>query len=256
MASGEGFRGRVVIVTGAARGLGAAYCTAFGARGASVVAADLKSCADTVDRVTKAGGSAVGVEVDVADAASTRAMAEAALERFGRIDVLINNAAAYANLHMGRFDELGESEWDTCMTVNVKGPWLCSRAVVPAMRRQGGGSIINISSLAAAYGMARFVHYATSKAGVIGLTRSLARELGRDEIRVNSIAPSLVRTEGTTEAFQDKEERMADAIRQGQSLRRNLAPEDVVGTALYLASDDSRFVTGQTLMVDGGTVLL
>ena len=142
------------------------------------------------------------------------------------------------------------------MAVNVKGIWQCCKACVPAMREAGGGSIINISSLAAKYGMAYAVDYATSKAAVIGMTRSLARELGRDWIRVNAVAPSAVLTEGTDEFMGEKRDGMLGAIAQGQSLKSNLDPSDMTGTIIYLASDASRFVTGQTIMVDGGTVML
>jgi 3-oxoacyl-[acyl-carrier protein] reductase len=248
--------GKVAIVTGAARGLGQEYAGALAAAGAKVVAADKRDCADTVARVEAGGGSAIGVALDVADAASAQAMAAAAVEAFGRIDVLVNNAALYGALGGGRFDEIEEAEWDACMTVNVKGIWNCCKAVVGAMRQAGSGSIINIASLAAVYGMPFALHYATSKAAVIGISRSLARELGRDWIRVNTIAPSAVLTEGTAEFFGDKLDRAKQVIAQGQALQKNLEPADLAGTVLYLASDDSRFVTGQTVMVDGGTVML
>src|ERR1043166_831680 len=190
--------GKVAIVTGASRGLGAAYSVALARAGAGIVAGDLRDCAETVAQVKSAGGHAVAVEADVASAAGAKAMADAAIEAFGRVDVLVNNAAMYGNLHLGKFDAIDEGEWDACMAVNVKGLWQCCKAAVPAMRKQGGGSIINISSLAALYGMPSFVHYATSKGAVIGFTRALARELGRDNIRVNAIAPAMVHTPGTT----------------------------------------------------------
>lgn len=250
----QDLRDRVVIVTGAARGIGAAYCTAFARAGAAVVAGDIRDCRDTLAQVEREGGRGIEVHLDVTDAESCQRMAEAAVSAFGRIDVLVNNAAAYGNLSSAPFDAIDEQEWDFCMRVNVKGVWLACRAVVPTMREQGGGSIVNVSSLAARYGLPNGLHYATSKAAVIGLTRSLARELGRYWIRVNAIAPSLVATEGTREMFGDMDGRFAQAVRQQQALRESLKPEDVVGAALYLASDASRFVTGQTLMVDGGTV--
>jgi 3-oxoacyl-[acyl-carrier protein] reductase len=142
------------------------------------------------------------------------------------------------------------------MTVNVKGVWNCCKAVVPAMRDQKGGSIINIASLAATYGLPYCLHYTTSKGAVIGMTRGLARELGRYWIRVNAIAPSAVVTEGTLQFFGDKWDRAAGVIRDRQSLKRTLETEDLAGTVIYLASDASKFVTGQTLMVDGGTTFL
>ena len=252
----QNLEGKVAIVTGASRGLGAAYCVALAQAGAAVVAGDLRDSSTTIADVERAGGKAVAVEADVATASGANAMAEAASRAFGRIDVLVNNAAMYGNLHLGRFDTIDEREWDACMAVNVKGLWQCCKAAVPAMRKQGGGSIINISSLAAMYGMPSFVHYATSKGAVIGFTRALARELGRDNIRVNAIAPAMVHTPGTTEAIGDKLEKFAETVRKNQTIQRNLSTQDLVGTVLYLASDMSAYVTGQTIMVDGGTVFL
>jgi 3-oxoacyl-[acyl-carrier protein] reductase len=183
-------------------------------------------------------------------------MAERALGAFGRIDVLVNNAALYGGLKGGRAEQIDEDEWDRCMAVNVKGVWNCCRAVIPAMRKQGGGSIVNVASLAAIYGLPYALHYSASKAAVIGMTRALARELGRDWIRVNAIAPTAVLTEGTKEFFGAKFEKGMVAIRENQALKRNLESEDLAGTVLYLAGDASKFVTGQTIMVDGGTHFL
>jgi 3-oxoacyl-[acyl-carrier protein] reductase len=162
----------------------------------------------------------------------------------------------YGALHGGRFDAIDENEWDDCMTINVKGIWNCCKAAVPAMRRAGAGSIVNIASLAATYGMPFGLHYTTSKAAVIGLTRGLARELGRDKIRVNAVAPSAVLTEGTKEFFGPKMDRALDAIKASQTIQRNLVPSDLTGTIAWLLSDASGFVTGQTIAVDGGTVML
>lgn len=247
---------RVAIVTGAARGLGAAYCREFAKSGMRVVAGDVRDCAETAKEITEAGGQAIAVELDVTDAGSARAMVASTLDAFGRVDVLVNNAAMYGNLNTGTFDTIDEGEWDACMAVNVKGLWQCCKAVVPAMREQGGGSIVNISSLAAVYGMPNFLHYSTSKGAVIGFTRALARELGRHHIRVNAIAPSMVGTAGTAEALQDDLDKFAEAVQRNQSIRKVLDTDDLVGTVLYLAGDQSRFVTGQTIMVDGGSVFL
>ena len=250
-------KGKVAIVTGAARGLGRQYACSLGAAGAAVVAADKRDCTDTVAAVESANGRALGISVDVTDMASTQAMADAAVRAFGRIDILVNNAALYGSLKGGHFDKLDEAEWDACMAVNVKGIWNCCKAVVPVMRKGGeGGSIINIASLAALYGTPYTLHYATSKAAVIGITRSLARELGRDWIRVNNIAPSLVLTEATEEAFGQKFEHARKVIASGQALRENLETKDLAGTVLFLASDASRFITGHPIPVDGGTVFL
>ena len=237
--------GKVIVITGAARGLGQAYAVACVASGAQVVAADVGDCAETVALATADGGSCIGIAADVTDAEAVEAMAAAAVDAFGGIDALINNAALYGALHGGRFDSIDEGEWDAAMNVNVKGIWYCCRAVVPRLRERGGGSIVNITSLAATYGMPYGLHYTTSKAAVIGLTRALAREIGRDEIRVNAVAPTAVVTEGAL-----------DVIKSGQAINRNPEPDDLVGTVMWLISDASKFVTGQTIAVDGGTVLL
>lgn len=249
-------QGKTAVVTGAARGLGRAYAETLAKEGANVVAGDVRDCNDTVAAITKAGGKAISVTLDVADLASCKAMAEKAFGTYGRIDALVNNAALYGGLKGGKFDELDEGQWDKVMQVNVKGVWNCCKAVVPYMRKVGGGSIINITSLAAIYGLPFALDYAVSKAAVTGMTRSLARELGRDWIRVNSVAPSAVMTEGTTEFFGAKLDKAKQVIASGQTLQRNLETEDLVGTIVYLASDASKFVTGQTHMVDGGTVYL
>jgi 3-oxoacyl-[acyl-carrier protein] reductase len=249
--------GKIAIVTGAARGLGRAYAEALAAEGAAVVAADLNDCNDTVAAITTAGGRAVATQVDVADSQSCDAMASLAVDAFGRVDILINNAALYAGLKGARFEQLDEAQWDRVMQVNIKGTWLTSRAVVGAMRTSGdGGSIINIASLAAVFGLPYGLDYVASKAAVIGMTRGMARELGPDHIRVNAVAPSAVMTEGTEEFFGEKFEKAKTVIAANQLIPRNLETEDLTGTIIYLASDASRFVTGQTHMVDGGSWFL
>ncbi|MDP6345941.1 MAG: SDR family NAD(P)-dependent oxidoreductase [Alphaproteobacteria bacterium] len=247
---------KVAVVTGGGRGLGRAYCEAMAKEGAAIVAADIRDTADTVATIEAAGGQAVGTNLDVASMESCQAMADLAVEKYGRIDVLINNAALYGDISGGRFDQITEDQWDRVMTVNVKGIWQCCKACVPALRQAGGGSIVNISSLAATYGMPYALDYATSKAAVIGISRSLARELGRDWIRVNTVAPSAVLTEGTDSFMGEKRDKALQVIAAGQALQSNLTTDDMVGTIIFLASDASKFVSGQTVMVDGGTVLL
>src|SRR5271163_2723033 len=249
-------RDKVVAITGAARGLGQEFARSLAAAGARVIAGDINGCAATIELVTGEGGSGIAVRLDVTDAGSARAMVEAGVRAFGRVDALINNAALYGALHGGRFDAIDEAEWDAAMAVNVKAIWNCCKAAVPAMRQAGSGSIVNIASLAATYGMPYGLHYTTSKAAVIGLTRGLARELGRDRIRVNALAPSAVLTEGTSEFFGDKLDRALQAVKAGQTIQRNLVPADLTGTVAWLLSDESVFVTGQTIAVDGGTVML
>jgi 3-oxoacyl-[acyl-carrier protein] reductase len=248
--------GKVAIVTGAARGLGRAYAEAMAREGAAIFACDINSCDDTVAAITAAGGRAEGAVTDIASMASCNAMAEQAVSSFGRIDVLVNNAALYAGLKGARFENLDEAQWDAVMNINVKGLWQCCKAVVQPMRDAGGGSIINISSLAAVYGLPYGLDYVASKAAVIGMTRGMARELGQDRIRVNAVAPSAVMTEGTEDFFGEKLEKAKKVIAAGQVIQRNLETGDLTGTIIYLASDNSAFVTGQTHMVDGGSWFL
>ena len=253
--------GKTIAITGGARGLGQEFARHLAIAGANVVVGDLNDCGATLELVRGAGGNGIGVALDVTDPASAQAMVEAGLAAFGRLDGLVNNAALYGALHGGRFEAIDDTEWDACMAVNVKGIWNCCKAAVPAMRQSivqgaGGGSIVNIASLAATFGMPYGLHYTASKAAVIGLTRGLARELGRDRIRVNALAPSAVLTEGTSEFFGDKLDRALQAVKAGQTIQRNLVPSDLTGTVAWLLSDESGFVTGQTIAVDGGTVML
>ncbi len=242
-------------VTAIAHELGQEYARYLAGLGARVVIADVNDCGHTLKLVQAEKGAAISAKLDVANAASAMDMARTALDAFGRVDALINNAALFGGLKGGRFDTIAETEWDAAMAVNVKGIWNCCKAVVPAMRQAGGGSIVNIASLAATYGMPYGLHYTTSKAAVIGLTRGLARELGRDNIRVNALAPSAVLTEGAREFFAEKAEKALDTIRLGQAIARNLNPSDLLGAVHWLVSDSSQLVTGQTIAVDGGTVM-
>jgi p-cumic alcohol dehydrogenase len=239
--------GKVILITGAARGLGLEYANSLAAMGASVVGGDVLDG-------QLAGGTLV--KLDVTDMASVEQMVATAMDRHGRVDGLVNNAALYGSLRGGRFNQIPEADWDAAMAVNVKGIWNCCKAVVPAMRENGGGSIVNIASLAATYGMPFALHYTTSKAAVIGLTRGLARELGRDGIRVNAVAPSAVMTEGTREFMGERLDRALQVIRDGQTIQRTMEPGDLTGTIAWLLSESSAFVTGQTIAVDGGTVML
>jgi 3-oxoacyl-[acyl-carrier protein] reductase len=248
---------KTALVTGAARGIGLATAKRFLAEGWRVALLDIEG--------ELLRGAVVGLadpdntlelHCDVSDAKAVANAMAAVSARFGRLDALINNAALYGALHGGRFDAIDEAEWDAAMAVNVKGIWNCCKAAVPAMRKADGGSIINIASLAATYGMPYGLHYTTSKAAVIGLTRGLARELGRERIRVNALAPSAVITEGTREFFGAKLDRALDTIKTSQTIQRNLMPSDLAGTVQWLISDASAFVTGQTIAVDGGTVML
>jgi len=243
---------KVAIVTGGGVGIGRAYCLGLAKEGAKVVVADIQEAeARKVEaEIRREGGDAFAVAVDVTSAEKTLTMAQTALEKYGRIDILVNNAALYSAIKKKPFSEIGEEEWDRVMAVNVKGLFLCVQAVYPAMKQQGKGKIINISSGTALGGTPFFLHYVTSKAGVIGFSRALARELGGDNICVNAITPGLTisgpQQEGvlTPEQLQDR--------RKKRSFQRDQYPQDLVGTVIFLASDDSDFITGQTINVDGG----
>lgn len=244
--------GKVAVVTGGAAGIGFAYARRFLAEGARVVLADVVDPAAAAATLA-APDRALGVRTDVSDVGSVRAMVEAAVARFGRIDVLVNNAAVFATLKPGPFDEIPEAEWDRVMAVNVKGIWNCARAVVPVMRGQGGGRIVNVASAIVGKGTALLLHYVTSKGAVVAMTRALARELGPSGITVNAVAPGFILSDGVR-ANPDISEFQIDAIMRARSLKRDAFPEDVEGTVLFLACDDSAFMSGQTLIVDGGSV--
>jgi len=250
------FEDKVVIITGAARGLGQEYARQFARRGAHVVVGDIRDCAETLKVIQEEGAKGIAAKTDVTSASSTAKLAETAIENFGGIDILINNAALYGSLTFAPFDQLSEDEWDATMNVNVKGIWQCCKAVLPSMQARGGGAIVNISSLAATYGMPNGLHYTASKAAVIGATRGLARELGRHNIRVNAVAPNVVDTDATAEVFGDKRDKIIDVTLSQQAIRKPLKTEDIVGAVLFLSSDQSKVTTGQTIMVDGGTVFL
>ncbi len=241
---------KVAIVTGGARNIGAVYARALAAEGARVVIADVLDGTAAATDIQEAGGEAMAVEVDVSREEDTLRMAQAAMDAFGRIDVLVNNAAIYLSINRRPFYEISAEEWDRVTAVNIKGVFLCAKAVLPAMREQGGGRIINISSNTVMAGTPNFLHYVASKAALIGMTRSMARELGGHGINVNAIAPGLVEHEGQTVPPEISASRV-----DARSIKRQQVPGDLTGALLFLASPDSDFVTGQTLVVDGGNIV-
>lgn len=245
-------RDKAVIVTGGGVGIGRVYCLGLAEEGAKIVVADVQAEAAkaVAAEIAREGGEALAVAVDVTAPEQTHAMAQGALDKFGRIDVLVNNAGLYTSIKKKSFAEISPAEWDQVMAVNLKGMFLCSRAVYPAMKKQGRGKIINISSGTIFSGTPFFLHYVTSKAGVIGFTRALARELGPEGIAVNAIAPGLTLS-GPQQAGAITAAQLADR-RSRRSFQRDQLPEDIVGTVIFLASADSDFITGQTINVDGG----
>jgi len=233
-------------------GIGRAYCVALAKEGAKVVVADIQDAEakKVAAEIQREGGTATNVAVDVTSPEKTRAMAETTLQHYGRIDVLVNNAGLYTTIKKRSFVELPPDEWDQIIAVNLKGQFLCAQAVYPAMQRQSKGKIINISSGTIFSGSPHFVHYVTSKAGVIGFTRALARELGPDNISVNAITPGLT-ISGPQQAGVITPQQLADR-RSRRCFQRDQFPQDLVGTVIFLASADSDFITGQTINVDGG----
>lgn len=243
--------GQVVIVTGAGQGIGRAFAHAFAAAGATAVIAERNApaAARVAREIVEAGGQAVALPTDVSDPDAVAALAAATLERCGRIDCLINNAGIFSTLRMRPFTEIPLAEWDEVMRVNVTGPFLTARAVVPAMQRQGRGRIINIASAAVTMGRPGYLHYIASKAALIGMSRSMARELGAHGITVNAILPGATDTEIERATVTPAQKQAMIAMR---CVSREETPDDLVGTALFLAADASAFLTGQSLTVDGG----
>ena len=241
--------GRVAIVTGGARHIGAAYCRRLAGEAAAVVIADILDGARVAEEIRSKGGRALSLRVDVSNEEDTNRMALETVKAFGRIDILVNNAAIFINIQRHPFYDITAEEWDRVSAVNVKGPFLCAKAVFPMMKEQRSGKIINISSSTAYWGTPSFLHYVASKAALIGMTRSLAREVGEFGICVNAIAPGLVEHEGQTAP-----KALTELQLKARSIKRLQTPEDLLGTLVFLGSSDSDFMTGQTIVVDGGSV--
>jgi 3-oxoacyl-[acyl-carrier protein] reductase len=239
----------VVVVTGGAGGIGRVLSLALAERGWEVAVADIAPAAATVAEIAEGGAAALEVQVDVTDRASTEAMAQAVLERFGRIDGLVNNAAYYTSIVKKDFEELTVEEWDTCFAINVRGSWLCARAVAPAMKSQGSGKIVNVSSMTVPTAPPGFAHYVASKAAVVGLTRALARELGAHGICVNTLTPDYIAFDRD---YDNRQPEMAPLLAAQRILKREAQPDDLVGTLAYLLGGGSDFVTGQNIWVNGG----
>ena len=243
--------GRVAIVTGAGQGIGRAFAKSLAASGAIAVIAEMNEAkANAVAaEIAAEGGTALSVKTDVADEASIAAMIDAVIERFGRIDILINNAGIFSTLEMRPFDQILIAEWERVLRVNLTGPFLCARAVLPAMRKAKRGRIINMASGAVRLGRPNYLHYIATKSALIGMSLSMARELGGDGITVNAILPGATFTEIERKTVTPAQK---DKIVAMQCIQRAETPRDLIGTMLFLASDASEFLTGQSINLDGG----
>ena len=230
--------GKVAIVTGGAQGIGAAIARGLDAEGAEVVIVDLEPPEG-------------GIQADVSSEEDVERMVSEALERNGRIDILVNNAGLYASLEMRAFTEIPLEEWNHVMEVNVASMFLTSRAVVPVMREQGGGKIVNISSGTPFRGVPFLLHYVTSKGAIVAFTRALAKELGRDSIHVNCVAPGFTMSDGV-KSHPEVIEKLRDVSVASRTLQRDQVPEDVVGAVVFLCTPAADFITGQTMVIDGG----
>lgn len=248
---------RVAVITGAAHGIGRAYAHRLAAEGAAIVVADLdeEGAGKVVGEIESEGGKGLAVRCDISDEASVQAMTEATVATFGRLDILVNNASMFSVVPMSRvgFEDISINEWRKMMDVNVMGVWLCCKAAVPEMRKNGYGKVVNISSGTVHKGVPTRVHYVASKAAIIGFTRTIARELGDDNITVNCVAP------GGTLSEENPDEKTVEARSKktgDRAIKRVQMPEDLVGAVAFLASSDSDFITGQTLIVDGGSAMI
>ena len=242
---------RVVIITGAGQGIGRIFAKAFALAGASVVIAERneKTAINVAGEILKAKGQALAVTTDVGDPVSIAEMIELVEDEYGRIDVLINNAGIFSTLQMRPFDQIPLEEWEQVLRVNLTGPFLCARAVLPAMRRAKWGRIINVASGAVRLGRPNYLHYIATKSALIGMSLSMARELGADGITVNAILPGATFTEIERNSVTPQQK---ERIISMQCIPRAEVPEDLVGAVLFLASEASSFVTGQSINLDGG----
>ena len=247
--------GKVAIVTGAGGGIGKALARRLASDGAAVVIADVANYDVAAAQIAKATGArTLGVQIDVSNEKDVERMAAETVSAYGRIDILVNNAAIFSTLKLKPFEEIGVAEWRKVMDVNILGVALCCRACVPHMRKAGGGRIINLASGAPLKGVPLFLHYISSKGAVIAMTRGLARELGKDGITVNSLAPGFTLSENV--AKDPVHVQQGERTRATRAIQRDETPEDLVGAVSFLASADAAFITGQTLVVDGGSAMI
>lgn len=247
--------GRVVIVTGSGGGIGRAYAKHFAANGAIPVIAEIngQNGQAVAEEIRADGHRALAVQTDVTDEASVQEMVDRTMAEYGRIDALVNNAAIFAALNRAKFEDIPRDDWTKMLDVNVIGSWICAKTVTPHMRAGGYGRIVNVSSSTVPTGLPFMMHYITSKAAIVGMTRCMATELGADGITVNAILPGLTETEVQ---YNGRTEQGIAASIGVQRIKRVETADDLVGTVLFLASPAAGFITGQSLLVDGGTAFL
>ncbi|MDQ3767165.1 MAG: SDR family oxidoreductase [Actinomycetota bacterium] len=244
--------GSVAVVTGAARAIGQEIAVTLAARGATVVSIDLAPATDTVSTIRAAGGEVVDLTADVADESSVQQAFDAIDGRFGRIDILVNNAGLFAGLERRPFWAIDAAEWDRVTTVNIRSVWLCTKAAAVSMRSEGAGRIVHLSSNTITFGMPNLLHYVASKAAVVGMTRSMAHELGPYGVTVNAVAPGLVTTEITKEWVSEDYRRQ---VAEGQCINSAILPADIANTVAFLCGPEARMITGQTILVNGGATM-
>jgi NAD(P)-dependent dehydrogenase (short-subunit alcohol dehydrogenase family) len=245
--------GQVAIVTGAGRGIGVEYAKVLAAEGAKVTVSDIIDTDNTVNIIKQAGGEAIGIHCDVTDPENIRAMVAETISTFGKLDILVNNAALFADLKQGSFLDIDEAEWDRVMQINTRGVFSCVKAAVPEMKKNGYGKIINTASGTVFKGTPMLLHYVSSKGAQVAFTRALAREVGDDGITVNCIAPGLTMSEKVIN--DDQWTAVKDGNTASRAIKREQMPEDLIGALVFFSSKDSDFITGQTLVVDGGSAM-
>jgi len=244
---------KVAIITGSSRGLGKAFALRFAREGAKVTVCDVHDCAPVTREIEAIGGEALALKTDVTSEAATAEMAKKTVDRFGRIDILVNNAAAVGGIEIPDFmkpvEEMVAADWDRYLEVNIKGTFNSCKAVMPYMKKQSKGKIVNIASTAGFYGSPTFLHYSTTKGGIMTMTRGLAAALGDFNINVNAVAPGVVMTEAMRALIPDEAEK---ALIAKQIIKKSIQPEDIAAAVLFLASDEADMITGQILGVNAG----
>jgi NAD(P)-dependent dehydrogenase (short-subunit alcohol dehydrogenase family) len=249
----QSLEGKVALVTGSSQGIGAALAAALAAAGAKVIVSDIADCTETTRQIAKLGGEAIAVPADVTDNKSLAELVAVAETTLGPINILINNAGIFGTLELKPLMHISEDEWDAVFRVNARGVFQASKAVIPSMKRAGGGSIINIASGTILRGAPMFLHYVGSKGAVFAMTRAMATELAADDIRVNSIIAGFTASKSVL-AHPVMMEKIRPHTLNARMIKRDMTPEDLCGAALFLASDASQFITGQAINVDGGAV--